>query len=256
MDAHGKAAANDKNFFLAALMSAAGYIALLAMCMYVARNALGLTYFSPDFAYVLLGFELVMSLYALAEARRLFGNWHCGLEPVKWRELVWLLPYVAMLVMFTAVLLRSDHASLSVTSLVTVAAMVPLGFSEELMYRGILLQAGRRWLGPRKAVLLSALLFTLMHVANLLAALPPIGLLPQLSYVLLFGIAMGCTALRANSFVPLMAFHALWDSVQFLGHLWNVDFGMLYIPAIALNAIMAAVLWLSLRPKHPVGKLA
>ena len=226
------------------------------MCMYVARTAFGLTYFSPEFVYVLLGFEAVMSLYSLAVARRLFGDWRCGLKPVNWRGLAWLLPYVAMLMIFTAVLLRSEQASLSLTALATVAAMIPLGFSEELMFRGILLQAGRRWLGPSQAVLLSALLFTFMHVANLLADVPPIGLLPQLSYVLFFGISMGCTALRANSFLPLIAFHTLWDAVQFLGRLWNADFGMLYIPTIALNAILAAVLWISLRPGRTTGKPA
>lgn len=256
MQPYEKAVADDKNVFLAALLSAFGYIALLAMCMYVARNAFGLTYFSPQFVHVLLGFEVVMGLYSLAMARRLFGDWRCGLKPVNWRELVWLLPYVAMLVTFAAVLLRSEQASLSLTSLATVAAMIALGFSEELMFRGILLQAGRRWLGPGKAVLLSALLFTIMHVANLLVALPPIGLLPQLSYVLFFGIAMGCIALRANSFLPLIAFHTLWDSVQFLGRLWSADFGMLYIPAIALNATMAAVLWISLRPQRKAGRPA
>ena len=37
-------------------------------------------------ALVLLPFELVMSLYALVVARRLFGHWQCGFGPIDWSE--------------------------------------------------------------------------------------------------------------------------------------------------------------------------
>ena len=143
-------------------------------------------------------------------------------------------------------MLRSGQPSLSVIALVTVASMLLLGFSEEVMFRGIVLQAGLRRFGPAVAVLLSAIVFTLMHVVNLLAVLGPIALLQQLSFVFFFGIAMACIALRANSFLPLMAFHGLWDTVQFLGRLWQADFAPFYVPAIALNAVMAGMLWVSL----------
>jgi uncharacterized protein len=54
---------------------------------------------------------------------------------------------------------------------------------------------------------------------------------------------VACCALRVNSLVPLIIFHALWDMVQFLGGLWGSDFGLLVLIGVVVNAIGGAALW-------------
>lgn len=244
---------DDTRVLRAAVLAAFGYSALLAAAMLVAGHVLGVRSYEPDVVYVMLPAEAAMALFALVVARRIFGHWQCGFGPLRWRGLAWMLPYVALLAIFAARLLHSGAASASITALVTVLAMIALGVSEELMFRGILLQAGRRRLGSPRAVLLSAALFTLLHLVNLLAGLPLLGVLQQMSFACLFGIAMSCIALRANGIVPLMVFHSLWDMGQYLGRLWQVDFMPLYPVAILLNAVMAVLLGLSLMLGETAG---
>ena len=38
-------------------------------------------------------------------------------------------------------------------------------------------------------------------------------------------------------------FHALWDMVQFIGGLWQADFGQLILIGSIVNTVMGAGLW-------------
>jgi hypothetical protein len=66
---------------------------------------------------------------------------------------------------------------------------------------------------------------------------------------------MACYGLRANSLVPLIVFHALWDMAQFLGAIFQADFGSLINVGIIVNAVVAAVLWGIVLRKRGVGGL-
>ena len=63
----------------------------------------------------------------------------------------------------------------------------------------------------------------------MLAFVPLDGMVQQLVLTFVFGLAMACFALRVNSLVPLIVFHALWDMVQFLGGIYGADFGQLIL---------------------------
>jgi hypothetical protein len=41
----------------------------------------------------------------------------------------------------------------------------------------------------------------------------------------------------------LIVFHALWDMVQFLGGIYQAEFGYLITIGIVVNAVVAAALW-------------
>ncbi len=75
-----------------------------------------------------------------------------------------------------------------------------------------------------------------------LPTFPPLpGTLVQLALTL--GLVIACFALRVNSLVPVITYHALWDMVQFLGGLWSADFGLLIALGILVNVIAGAALW-------------
>ncbi|MCZ8105641.1 MAG: CPBP family intramembrane metalloprotease [Burkholderiales bacterium] len=236
-----------------AVLAAAGYIAIMAVGMFTAGRVFGLRYGETELVYVLVFFEVAMSVYAVVMARRIFGTWNCGFSPVRWNGMWWLLPNFAIMAALFAIALGSDMASLSGLALVVIVTMILVGFSEELMFRGIVLQGGLREVGMGKAILISAALFSLLHSVNVLAFVPLDGMLMQLGLTFVFGLAMACYALRINSLVPLMVFHALWDMVQLLGGLYQADFGPLIVVGIVVNLVFAAALWwLVLRKRQVV----
>ena len=236
-----------------AVWTAAGYIAIMALGMFTTGHVFGITYGDPNMVSVLIVFEMVMSLYAVVMARRIFGRWQCGFGPIDWRGLWWLLPNFAIMAALFVVALRTATAEISGLALAIVVTTILVGFSEELMFRGVVLQGALRDLGEGKAILISAALFSALHSVNVLAFVPLDGMVQQMGLTFVFGLAMACYALRVNSLVPTIVFHALWDMVQFLGGLLGADFGQLIMIGIVVNAVIAAALWvLVLRKQRAV----
>jgi hypothetical protein len=57
-----------------AVLAAVGYIAIMAVGMFTSGHVFGITYGDPTMVYVLIGFEVILSLYAVVMARRLFRH--------------------------------------------------------------------------------------------------------------------------------------------------------------------------------------
>ena len=238
-----------------AVLAAIGYIAIMAVGMFTAGHIFGITYGEPRMVYVLVGFELVMSLFAIVMARRIFGHWHCGFGPIDWRGMWWLVPnFLIMAALFAA--LGSGTIMVSGLVLTVIVTMILVGFSEELMFRGIVLKGALSEVSVPKAILISAALFSSLHAVNVLAFVPLDGMVQQLVLTFVFGLAMACFALRVNSLVPLMVFHALWDMVQFLGGIYGADFGYLILIGVVANAVLGAALWWFVLRRRKTGAAA
>lgn len=234
---------NRQGFLKPALWAAFGYIAIMAVGMFTVGRVFGMRYPEPNMVYVLVFFEAAMSLFAVVMARRIFGHWQCGFGPIDWRGLIWLAPNFALMAVMFYITLKADRAALSGLVLLIILTTILVGFSEELAFRGLVLQGGLRDVGTGKAILISAAMFSALHSVNVLAFVPLDGMVQQMGLTFVFGLAMACYALRANSLVPVMVFHALWDMVQFLGGVFGADFGQWIVAGIVVNALVAAVFW-------------
>ena len=226
-----------------AVLAALGYIAIMAVGMFTAGHVFGITYGDPEMVYVLVFFEVAMSIYAVVMARRIFGHWHCGFGPIDWRGMWWLAPGFLVIAALFAAALLTGTVSVSLLVLTVIVTMILVGFSEELMFRGIVLKGALREVSVLKAILISSALFSALHAVNVLAFVPLDGMVQQLVLTFIFGLAMACFALRVNSLVPVIAFHALWDMVQFLGDIWTSSFGLLVFIGVVVNAVMGGALW-------------
>jgi membrane protease YdiL (CAAX protease family) len=234
------------------IVAAAVYIAIMAVGMFVSGHVFHIEY-SAKMVTVLVYVEIVLCLFALIVARRIFGRWDCGFGPIDWRGALWIVPNFALMAVMFAVVLRSDGAHWSGLVTLMIVTTIMVGFSEELMFRGILLQGARREVSLGKAILISSVGFSLLHSVNTLAGVPFDGMVQQMGLTFVFGLAMACYALRANSLVPVIVFHTLWDMVQFVGGEFGSDFGQLINIGIVLNATVAAVLWVVDLRKRQLG---
>ncbi len=232
-----------RGFLRKAVLAALGYIAIMALGMFTTGHVFGITYGDPEMVYVLVFFEVAMSIYAVVMARRIFGHWHCGFGPIDWRGMWWLAPSFLVIAALFAAALFTGTVSVSLLVLTIIVTMILVGFSEELMFRGIVLNGALREVSVPKAILISAALFSSLHAVNVLALAPLDAMVQQLVLTFIFGLVMACFALRVNSLVPLIVFHALWDMVQFLGEIWKADFGPLVFVGVVVNAVAGAALW-------------
>ena len=88
------------------------------------------------------------------------------------------------------------------------AAFLIQGLSEELLCRGYLMMNLTRTVSPLAAVLISSLVFTVLHTGNI--AVTPLALLN----IALAGIVFGTYMLKRGSIWGAAAMHAAWNFVQ------------------------------------------
>jgi membrane protease YdiL (CAAX protease family) len=93
---------------------------------------------------------------------------------------------------------------------------VAVGFNEELVYRGLVLAILRRY-GTRRAVLFSAVIFGVLHLANIGSGKSPAYLAAQVLFSALFGVVTAELVAVTGSLWPGILFHAAYDAVSYMG---------------------------------------
>lgn len=125
-----------------------------------------------------------------------------------------------------------------------------VGFSEELMFRGAILQAFRHRVSIWPAVLLTSAIFGSIHSLNVFATGDLKAALIQSTAAFLSGLIFIALRLRTGSLWPPIFLHALWDFATFtlsasakgLGH--QASHGALPAEAVSDPAASGAMIFL------------
>lgn len=160
----------------------------------------------------------------------LLGWWHeVGFNsPSQWRELrlLWLPAIVAIVLPLFGGFAAADARTIVY---LTIGYLIT-GFMEEAWVRGLILRVLQP-VGPVRTVLISSLLFALLHMNNFLFRNPAI-VLAQMVGAFCFGVAFGALRLRTNTLWFLIALHMLHDLLLHLSG----------FPTIPLNVVQDVIL--------------
>lgn len=176
-----------------------------------------------------------------------YGWRDAGFGRLQWSALVWLSPAIIVLIAMTAGLLpvlfaqplTPDQWRL-LTGLALTTAMI--GFSEEVMFRGILLRGAMTRLTVPQAMVLSAAAFALLHMVGGLGQEPLQNGLQQLGFAFLVGLALAPIALHLGALWPLIIWHGLWDLVVFASDAWGV-LHHFALPGMFMQIVVGLALW-------------
>ncbi|HNP70898.1 MAG TPA: CPBP family intramembrane metalloprotease [Kouleothrix sp.] len=131
-----------------------------------------------------------------------------------------------------------------------------VGFSEELVFRGFILRALLPG-GTTRAVLVSAALFGLVHLANVVYGASLVVTLFQVVGVCAFGIGMAAIVLRTGALWPAMLIHALSNSALRFSYITPRWLPTPLMSAIVMTLMLlygAVLLWR--RPRTPAVQAA
>lgn len=96
---------------------------------------------------------------------------------------------------------------------------ISVGIAEELIFRvagyRVLLASGR---SARNAILLSAVLFSLFHLTNLLSGVPISTMPIQLVNTFMLGVVLAYIYFQTKSILYPMIIHTIWDFSAFIGN--------------------------------------
>ncbi len=124
-------------------------------------------------------------------------------------------------------------------------APITTGFVEELVCRGFVLTVmldkyGRTKRGVYKAVLLSSVLFGLLHLMNLLTGRGSfIQVGSQVLYAIFFGVFFSAIFIRCKSLWPAIVAHAVFD---FMGTVQEIAVGSTFNDTMGGNATLESAL--------------
>ncbi|MCM3779750.1 CPBP family intramembrane glutamic endopeptidase [Microbacterium hydrocarbonoxydans] len=140
-----------------------------------------------------------------------------GRQPGRGRGWMWIAPVIVVL----AAVLRiagTDWSAYSIgVVLVTFAAGLFIGLSEELLTRGLAVNLLRKGgYSERWVMVLSSLIFALLHSTNLLGGQALGTVLITMAFTFFFGVAMYLTLRVTGSLVWPILLHAITDPTTFL----------------------------------------
>lgn len=129
---------------------------------------------------------------------------------------VWILPIV-----ITGIILRNfsglDSGKLSSELLLwSTLGAVGVGFGEEMITRGSMIVGLRSRFPEVKVWLISTLLFSALHIPNVIFGLPLWQMPFQVLLTFIFGSGMYAIRRTSGTLILPMALHGLWDSSLFL----------------------------------------
>lgn len=174
-----------------------------------------------------------------------------GFGPVRWSALLWLLPSILLMGVMIGDLgpALSSIAASSVWLLILVPFLI--GFTEEVMFRGILLRGAMTRLSLGQAMLLSAVLFALLHVLNGIAVQVTLPTVQQTAFAFCVGFFLAPVAIKLGNLWPIILWHCVWDMIIFASQIVNVihPFALL---AILIQAVICIWLWADLARQDKV----
>ena len=190
--------------------------------------------------------DLAVGAVLLIVLATLLGWWRPALFERKRSHHKW--PVFVPVVMFAAAILNlfnTDWSQFDTSFLLSLVALgVLVGFSEELMSRGLVLTAFRSQLAEGWAWFLSSALFGLMHIVNAALGAPLLASLTQAGLAFASGTAFYILRRVTGSLIWAMLLHGLWDvSVFAVGHApVSTPFAAALAPLVGLLAL-AVVYW-------------
>lgn len=128
-------------------------------------------------------------------------------------KVVW--PWLLFLALFAANALNAGLPPAAVT-LFILANTLMVGWSEEVMFRGVWLRGLFRSYGIWVAILGSSLIFGAIHILNVFLTGDLRGAVIQAMAAFLSGVFLAAVRLRTGSLWTGIALHGLWDAGTFL----------------------------------------
>lgn len=224
------------------LVTTATYLGIVAAGLALIHQIDGATFGTPDILRRFWLVELILTALTLFVALRYFGWAGAGFGRLNVSALIWVLPaYAVLAVMLWDVWPALTGFSGGFLFLLTLTTLL-IGFSEELMFRGILLRGAMTKLSVIQAMMLSALAFSVLHVFNGFAGQSLDNTLQHLAFTFLIGFALAPIALKLGNLWPLIIWHWLWNFALFAGSVADVIYPYAF-GGILTQVIVSVWLW-------------
>ena len=191
------------------------YIFIMAIGMTVMHYGFGGQYGDSNMMNTLIFVEIILSLFTIYAVKK-YSTWkESGFAKISWKGLLWLVPVFIIMGIYNFQLFTTSFGNINrhtaLTLAITAITIALVAFSEEVMFRGILLNWSLKKYGVITSVLISAIGFSLLHSVNYFGGESLPAVMSQISDTFFFGLFAALVALKLKNIFPLIITHFLWD---------------------------------------------
>lgn len=247
---------NEKKGIKIALLTTIAYIATMGIGMFIMNNIFNYTYNDPKMVNIIFVVEIILCGITIFSIQEFYSWKDVGFKKINLKKIGWFTPHIILMSMMTSMLFKNilenfDNITTSQFMLIGVVAITTLlvGFSEEVMFRGILLHSFANKGKVYTGFLVSAVLFSLLHSVNVFGGMSTSEMVTQLFGSFILGFLFAPLAIKLNNIIPLIIYHWLWDFTLITSNVIGKSPGFLPVVAMILNIVIGLLLWINARKK-------
>jgi hypothetical protein len=198
------------------------FILLTGTAMFVSIHYFDAGYGSLQMVRFMLPAEIAMFIICSIIITRYYSWKEIGFRVPIRKTWIWLLPVYLFLIVGWFLLFASintmDVSHEKWNNFLTVGFVTMfVGISEEMMFRGIILHTLLAKMTAQKAVIVSAIAFSLLHSINIIAGMPLYTMSVQLVFSFIAGFYLATVMIKTKSIIPLIIWHWFWDFLSLGG---------------------------------------
>lgn len=213
------------------------YTFIMAIGMFVCKHLYNVSYGDEKNIIILFPFLLVLLPFSVITFNKYKKEVKNSFPQYK-LFMILFLPLVFVFI-FTII----QKAEFSYSFFVTLIGALLVGINEELVYRGIIFTNAVEEKGLMKGIVISAIIFSLLHAVNILAGLTPLDVMIQLINTFISGVFFAVSYRYTKNIGLLVIFHGMWDYVLFsrIGKLYpviDIMMGILFIVELIVTVML------------------
>ncbi len=196
------------------------YTALIGAGMYTSFHINEVSYEKPQMINTLWIFEIFMVLLLVWVVIKFYSWKEVGFTKIDKKQALWLIPTFGLLALagFPLVDFISQNTDKITPEQWKLFALVGfttalVGFGEELMYRGIILGEFMKKNKLISGVLISSVIFGLLHAVNVFWGQSINATLSQVGVTSIVWVFFALMRIKIKNIIPLMIFHWFYDFI-------------------------------------------
>ncbi|MGL6106269.1 CPBP family intramembrane glutamic endopeptidase [Romboutsia sp.] len=173
-----------------------------------------------------------------------------GFSEINKKGLIWFIPYIAIILAMGASLIISLYkksSSINTTTwlilLLNLIGTIFAGFTEEVIFRGVLLNNIKKHRSIILAMIVSSIGFSIIHITTVFSGLSLFQAILRVGYTSLLGFAFVTLAIKINNLWPLIIFHIAWNYIIIASAQIGVPLSKASLFFNFANIIIGTILW-------------
>ncbi|SEQ97452.1 hypothetical protein SAMN05421767_11319 [Granulicatella balaenopterae] len=219
-----------------ALRIAFFYIAISGLVMFVLNFCFGYPYGDYRMLKAIISFEVLMFVYAILAYRMYFKNHGVLKLEIPRLTPTFIIFSLGIVATFIVFLSTGDFAGNYELFISMVLFALFISMTEELIFRGIILEVFLKKYSILSAVFLSSLVYACTDIVNILGGVSFKEMIMQFLEAFVLGILLACFAIQIKNIVPIMMLHWVWDlmAISFVRIESKAGLGILIISILGI----------------------